>query len=225
MATIRKRGNSYQIRVSTGYDSSGNQVSQSMTWKPNDGMTEKQIQKEVQRQAVLFEEACMKGQVVAVVKFEDFSRQWFNEYAEIKLKAQTIRGYHWLERRVYKEIGFLRMDKVTPRHIQKLIIKLSEEKRQDNKNLREGKLSSKTIKLHVSFISTIFDYAMKMQVVSSNPCRSIILPKPDKAEIEIYSLEEAQQILNLLKQEDKKNYKYYVFYTLAMFCGLRLGDG
>ena len=31
MATTRKRGNSYQIRVSCGYDTSGNQVVQTMT--------------------------------------------------------------------------------------------------------------------------------------------------------------------------------------------------
>ncbi len=33
MANIRKRGNSYQIRVSTGYTTDGRQVTQTMTWK------------------------------------------------------------------------------------------------------------------------------------------------------------------------------------------------
>ena len=41
MATIQKRGNSYLIRVSCGYDVKGKQVIQSMTWKP----TAKQIEK------------------------------------------------------------------------------------------------------------------------------------------------------------------------------------
>ena len=45
MATIRKRGKSYQIRVSCGYDVNGNQVERSMTWKPDPKMTEKQIEK------------------------------------------------------------------------------------------------------------------------------------------------------------------------------------
>ena len=49
MATIRKRGNSYQIRVSCGYDTSGNQVVQTMTWKPEPKMTAKQIEKELNR--------------------------------------------------------------------------------------------------------------------------------------------------------------------------------
>jgi len=55
MATIRKRGNSYQIRVSCGYDTSGNQVVQTITWKPSENMNKKQIVKELNKQAILFE--------------------------------------------------------------------------------------------------------------------------------------------------------------------------
>lgn len=49
MATIQKRGDSYSIRVSCGYDSKGKQVIQSMTWKPEPKMTQKQIEKELNR--------------------------------------------------------------------------------------------------------------------------------------------------------------------------------
>ena len=47
MATIQKRGTSYKITVSSGYDLSGKQIRHTMTWTPPDGMTNKQIQKEV----------------------------------------------------------------------------------------------------------------------------------------------------------------------------------
>ncbi len=75
MATIRQRGNSYQIRVSCGYDADGNQVEQSMTWKPDRKMTPKQLEKELNRQAVMFEEACANGYVTSAVKFSVFSDQ------------------------------------------------------------------------------------------------------------------------------------------------------
>ena len=68
MANIQKRGNSYRIKVSCGYDTHGKQVIQSITWKPDEKMTEKQIEKELNRQAVLFEETYMKGNIVAVKK-------------------------------------------------------------------------------------------------------------------------------------------------------------
>ena len=75
MATIKKRGDSYSIRVSCGYNSKGKQMIQSMTWKPEEGMTTKQIEKEVNRQAVMFEEACNKGYQSKAIKFEMFAEQ------------------------------------------------------------------------------------------------------------------------------------------------------
>ena len=39
MATITKRGDTYRIRCSLGYDSQGKQVIRSTTWKPAPGMT------------------------------------------------------------------------------------------------------------------------------------------------------------------------------------------
>lgn len=76
-----------------------------MTWKPDEKMTERQIEKELQRQVVHFEEACLRGNVVATIKFEDFARQWFAEYAEIRLKQRTIEGYHQMEKRMVPSSG------------------------------------------------------------------------------------------------------------------------
>ena len=79
MATIRKRGNTYQIRVSAGYDSLYRQVVHTMTWKPKPGMTEKQIENEVNRQAVMFEEQCTRGIVPTNMKFQELAEKWFEE--------------------------------------------------------------------------------------------------------------------------------------------------
>lgn len=97
MATIRKRGNSYQIRTSQGYNVNGKQIERSMTWTPDPKMTAKQIEKELKRQTVLFEEACNNGYLTASTKFEDFAEQWFCDYASINLKTQTIRTYNALK--------------------------------------------------------------------------------------------------------------------------------
>ena len=61
MATIRKRGDSYQIRVSSGYDSQYRQVVRTKTWKPTPGMTARQVENELNRQTVMFEQLCQKG--------------------------------------------------------------------------------------------------------------------------------------------------------------------
>ena len=43
MATITKRGDTYRIRTSCGYDVNGKQVIKSMIYKPQEGMSEKQL--------------------------------------------------------------------------------------------------------------------------------------------------------------------------------------
>ena len=166
----------------------------------------------------------MHGQVVAAVKFEDFAKQWFKEYAEIKLKTQTLRNYHCLEKRVYKAIGHLRMDKITPRQIQVFINNMTGGNRNDVFGENGRKLAPKTIKLHVSFISTVFDYAIKMQMLQHNPCRNVTLPSAKAKAREIYTLEEAQEMLDLLNKEGDENMNYVLFFTLAVFTGLRRGE-
>ena len=52
MANVEKRGSSYRITVSCGYDTHGRQIKKNMTWKPAPNMTEKQIKKELERQDV-----------------------------------------------------------------------------------------------------------------------------------------------------------------------------
>lgn len=45
MASITKRGGSYLIKVSCGYNCKGKQMVQTMTWKPERSMTQNQIEK------------------------------------------------------------------------------------------------------------------------------------------------------------------------------------
>ena len=47
MASILKRKDSYFIAVSMGYDNNGRQIRRTMTYTPDEGMTKKQIEKEV----------------------------------------------------------------------------------------------------------------------------------------------------------------------------------
>lgn len=118
MASIRKRGKTYQIRVSCGYDLNRRQIVKTMTYKPSYGMTEKQIRKEVERQAVLFEEKCKNGEFMSgSIRFADFAERWFEEYAEKQLKAKTVSRYRDLMSRVIPFLGHLKMDKIQPYHL------------------------------------------------------------------------------------------------------------
>ncbi len=220
MATITKRGNSYRIKVSCGYDVNGKQVVQLKTWRPEPNMTERQIKKELERQCVMFEEECKKGQVVATVKFETFAEQWFEEFAKINLRNTSYERMKQLTNRVYPAIGHLRLDKITGRHIQQFVNDLIT----NGKNERNGKpLSRKTVIHHLSLISDVFTYAVKMDMIQDNPCRKVTVAKGEAKEKEIYTIEEISHLFELLDGKDVP-VKFRVFFKLAVYSGYRRGE-
>ena len=150
MATIRKRKNgSFEIKVSCGYDVNGRQVNQYRSYYPEPGMTKKQIEKEVNRQAVLFEEDCKRGQITAAVKFQTLCEQWFDEYAKLELRPTTYERMRKLTARVYPAIGHLKLDKISRRDIKLFINDLAF----NGRNFKTGEpLSRKTAIHHLNLI-------------------------------------------------------------------------
>lgn len=132
MAMTKKRTNkngsvSYEIRVSMGRDINGKQIFKYSTWAPQSNMTERQIEKELQRQAVLFEEKCRQGRVLDTsIKFADFAEQWLQANEDIHAPAYQ-QNAKFLLTRINAGIGHLRLDKLTPHHLQMFYKNLSEE--------------------------------------------------------------------------------------------------
>lgn len=128
MASIRKRNDTYTIRVSLGYDSNGKQIQKFMTWKPQQGMTENQIKKELERQKVLFEEQCRNGQYMdGNIKFSEFAEYWLTEYAQKQLRPETLAVYSELLKRILPAIGHIKLGKLQPHHLMEFYNNLSEE--------------------------------------------------------------------------------------------------
>lgn len=218
MATIRKRGDTYQIRVSCGYDIKGIHKEMAMTWKPDEGMSERQAKKELKRQATLFEESCLHGYKTSAVKFEELSEEWFEEYAKLNLRSTTYERMKQLTHRIYPTIGHLRIDKISTRQIQAFVNSLAKE----GANEKTGKpLASKTIRHNLSFISDVFSYAIKMGLMSDNPCSRVTIPKGEVKEKQIYSQEEMELLLTKLNGE---SVKYRAFFYLIAYSGLRRSE-
>ncbi len=128
MATISKRGNAYSIRVSCGYDITGKQIMRSMTWTPPEGMATRQVKKALERQAVLFEQQCRdRIAPTGEIKLADYITQWLKDYAEVKLKDTTVAGYRYFSERVIAALGHIRIEKITPHHLNAFYRNLMEE--------------------------------------------------------------------------------------------------
>lgn len=127
MASIQKRGESYRITVSTGYDITGKKQRTTMTWTPPQGMTKRQLEKELNRQATLFEEKVKTGQVIGGdIRFAEFAQRWFEDYAKEHLKARTYTDYCHAMPRINAAIGHIAVNKIKPNHVAQFCKNLGE---------------------------------------------------------------------------------------------------
>lgn len=122
MATIRKNdgktGVTYKITVTHGTDITGKQVRSYRTWKPEPGMTARQIEKAVQKAAMDFEREIELG-------FEADNRQTVSEFCryviETKeragLKHRTTESYKALLPRIDQALGHLKLTELRPLHL------------------------------------------------------------------------------------------------------------
>jgi len=213
MANITKRGDTFRVKISCGYNIQGKQVIKSMTYKPDPTKSDKWNEKELNRQVVLFEEQCQRGKSVTSAKFETFAREWFTNYAELKLKKTTLRNYHGMEKRTYEALGHIRIDRINPIDIQRYV-----------RTLSVDGLSPANIKNHVRFVSVILSYAVKKQVINYNPCVAVDYPIQTKTEREFYTTEEVKQFLTLLNDLEDEKKPIAMFFTLAAYTGARKSE-
>lgn len=131
MASIRKiegkGGVSYKITVAVGRDDVGKQIRHYKTWRPDPDMSTRQIERELQRVAVEFEQDILGG-------FQVDNRQTFEEFAEYVYmlreqrgdKPQTLERVKRQTARINEHIGHMKLTAITPRQLNTLYKKLSE---------------------------------------------------------------------------------------------------
>lgn len=114
-----KTGTSFKITVTKGRDLKGKQIRYIKTWKPDGKMTERQMQKAVERFAMEFEQSIELG-------YQADDRQTFAAYANYvldlklrtgKLKIRTFDRYTALLERVNQAIGHFKLSEIRPQHL------------------------------------------------------------------------------------------------------------
>ena len=251
MASIRKRGNSYQVTVSNGRKPDGSQIIETATFKPDQNKTEKQNQKALEVFAFEFEQKVLSGKYLDGEKltFQAFTEIWQTDYAEQHLEASTQQLYkHLLKLHILPVIGNLKLSKIQPNQLNKLYKTLANER----KDGKEGGYSPKTIKHVHNLISAIYSAAIKWNVVLDNPCDRVEPPKQTLArdKVKCFTPEQTSVFLGLLDKDftttckahdriDDTGKEYHVaeyhetrkiplqfklFFLLAIFGGMRRGE-
>ena len=233
MPTITPRKNkdgdiiSYTIRVYHGYDGQGKRLKPyTMTYKPAPNMTAKQIEKELQKISIEFEERCKNGMTGNAdrITLEEYSKI----YLEAKIKTLSPSTFEFYERAIKNKIlpalGFHKVNQIKPPHIQAFINQLSgiTKQKRDGTNSIEP-LKPASIRRYLTVVQSIFKLAVKQNIRQSSPAKAELLeiPRVVAPKIEIFTKQEAAEMLSYLELEDLQ---FQVFIQLAIMTGARRGE-
>lgn len=127
--SVEKRGKRYRITVAAGVDLSGKQIRYRMVWTPDAKPTPRQVDKELNRQVVRFEEQVKNGSTAmgGNIRFADFAERYMKDYGRLSLKPTTLANYERNLVRINQAIGHIRLKDLMPLHIQSFYNNLQEE--------------------------------------------------------------------------------------------------
>lgn len=233
MANIEKRYNpkgeiiSYRIRVYKGVEGNGKRMKPYMkTWIPEPGMNQKQIEKEVNRLAVLFEEEVNAGEVVVDqnIRFKDFIPQYM-EITKVRMSPLSLQFYdRIINRLLIPYFGNKKMQDIKTVHVQGFINHLMEiDPLHGSATNDTDKLSPSTVRRYLTVLQSIFKQAEKLEIIAHNPAKGekLTIPRVVNPKIEIFTKAEAAEMLKCLTEEDMM---FQTFVQLAIITGARRGE-
>ncbi len=241
MASIRKRGNGFQITVSNGRDINGKQIVETTTFIPDPAKTAKQNEKALQLFVLEFEKKVKEGTFLdgSKLTYSKYIEIWLEKHAKNQMQVTTYeQAVIALKHHILGKIGHLKLTEIKPLHLRQVYEDMQNTGYELNGKHKEYSVG--TIKRIHSVISATLTTAVQWELIDDNPCRKVKPPKGEKTKVlKHFTLEEAQVFLNYIKQpymvdlgggKEKKYdetcmpYQLQVFYNLALLGGFRRGE-
>ena len=220
MASIRKRGSSYLLVVSMGYDYKGNRIKpKQRTVHSPEGLTPKQREKWLNEQAVLFERECtgLPQEVDRSITLAKYTELWFQTIAPGKLAKSTLARERQDIDRFLPVLGNLKLTELRPEHFRQLYANLRKVK-----NQKTGKpLSECTVEGVHACLCGILSDAMEGGFLDHNPAWRTYRYAGKKKEKVIADEATTQRLITALEEE---SLKYETYFKLIIATGMRRGE-
>lgn len=157
------------------------------------------------------------------IRFIDFVRIYYKEYAEIELSPTTVAsGKSSLRTYILPEIANFPLNKIDVLVIQKIINNLKDrDKERKEKDGGIKKLSETTVNGVYRLLRKILNKAVAWDYIETNPVLKVKTPEVSKKEKQSYNREELMKILDLLKEE---GVLIETIFTISICTGLRRGE-
>ena len=157
------------------------------------------------------------------IKFIDFVRIYYKEYAEIELSPTTVQtGKNELKNYILPEIANMPLYKIDGLIVQRIINKLKKRKRErPDKNGNIVTLSSTTVNSVYRLLRKILNKAVAWNYIESNPVLTVNAPSVSTKEKESYNIHELIEVMLLLEKEDITT---ELLFNLFICTGMRRGE-
>ncbi|MGM8140072.1 tyrosine-type recombinase/integrase [Enterococcus italicus] len=157
------------------------------------------------------EQETKKAKIVPT--FEEVYGDWLEEYRKLVKSSTLINTEAIFKNHIIPEFGDTAIDKITLQDCQKFMNDLSDKIQTFGKTM--------------NYIGSVFDYAMRVELITRNPVKLIKKP-PKKMSLKVeedLNFYDKEQLKLFLKYAEKgTNYRAYVFFRLAAFTGARKSE-
>ena len=164
--------------------------------------------KDLKRQYEEFEHEC-SGDSLTEETVEQIVDAYIESRERLGAMATTIKGYKLCKKRLSSSLKAQTASEVSSYRIDKYIAEIAD------------KFAPKTIKNTISLLSAAYDRAIKLGLLTENPCDKVTLPKLTQPEIKTLPEE---GVFRLMESLDAERLDFKVGYELALFCGLRRSE-
>ena len=170
MASVRKKGTGYEIRISDGYDSTGKKIEISRMFNPKPGLTEEKAKLEAHKFALRLEDRIKNGDNVKADKLtvEKLSKYFLEDVKPPEIARTTYTSYKKIiYSRIIPYLGREKATRINGHTVSKYEDILREPGvRMDGKR---GALSEGTIRKDIAVLSAILSYGVSEGWLTVNP--------------------------------------------------------
>lgn len=211
MATINKRGSTFQIVVSLGLDANGKKIRKTTTYKPPENTTPKKAEKLAQQFAMEYERKCRGlSSLSENMRFSELADWYIENYAKNKLKPITAYTYEGqIRNHLLPELGNIKLKDFTPAKITAFF--------------KTRTYQPATCRKVYVILQSVFARAVEQGFIRETPCtKAVILPKAEVSKEKKPFLDE-NQARDLLKMVDE-NTQFNRIIKVLLFTGMRSGE-
>lgn len=189
----------WQGRISLGKNQDGRRIRKSIYADTKKEVAAKMLA--FQRKHSLAEWVDPSGLTV-----ETLATDWLKDRHHDKSPTTAARREQIIRLHITPHLGGFKVQQLAPMHVQRMLDKLRPD-------------GAWTQKMAFQVLKTILNYAVKMQLIPSNPTHAVDSPRPVRKELCIYSEDEVKAILRASSSK-----RLHALFVLATCTGMRQGE-